>query len=257
MAKYAIANRYITISCLKDETHDGEGIEIVKNERIKNGDQESQYTYQIYHFKSRIPKFIRWAVPDKYLHFHEESWDTYPYYKTLDRVPGLGEKFGLDVESQHIPYKYGQQIPYNALNLSKDELAHRKIWYLDIVDQDPDGIEKNYNLEGFSCPQCGIEKMQGKKGSWSPHNIPEWVKTYKGEMICCIKVVKFHLKWWGIQKAVEKLVTQSVFPKLFVGTHRKMVGWVQNWYNLSMDDVLKMEQEVMAQQQGGKEFEKD
>ncbi|KAK8838879.1 hypothetical protein M9Y10_032921 [Tritrichomonas musculus] len=255
--KYSIGNRYMNLEYVKSEAGGGEGIELVQNEKFKNDNEEGQYTYKIFHIKSKIPGFIRWAVPDKYLHFHEKSWNAYPHYNTHNFVPSLGDDFILKVESQHIEYRHGMKFPENALKLSEEELKKRKIWYLDIVDGDPKPSEENLIMEGFSCPEAGISELKGKDGSYDHSKVPEWTKHYNGDMVCCIKVVKFHFKWWGLQKAVEKFVTKSVYPKIFTDSHRKLISTSKDWFQLSYDDILRLEIEAADKQKEGEGFIKD
>lgn len=255
ISKYHIGHRYMNLEYVKDEAGGGEGIELVKNEPYTNEKETGQYTYKIFHVKSKIPSFIRWAVPDKYLHFHEESWNAFPHYYTVDFIPAMGDKFLLHVESQHIPYKSGMKFPENALNLSNEDLSKRKIFYCDIVDGPK--YEKHMDLEGFSCPEANIDKLIGKKGSFNHENPPEWTKNYKGDMICCIKVVKFHFKWGGLQKTVESMLTKKEYPKIFTESHRKLIKTAKDWYNLNEDDLLRLENEAKEKQNGGEEFEKD
>ncbi|KAK8897485.1 hypothetical protein M9Y10_015440 [Tritrichomonas musculus] len=91
----------------------------------------------------------------------------------------------------------------------------------------------------------GITKLSGNKGSWKSDQVPEWTKNYKGDMICCIKVVKFHFK-------VENLLTNKNYPKIFTESHRKLISSAKEWYNLTEENILNMEK-----QNGGEEFEKD
>lgn len=253
--KYHIGHRYMNLEYVKDESGNGEGIELVKNEKYTKGNESGQYTYKIFHVKSKIPSFIRWAIPDKYLHFHEESWNAFPHYYTVDFIPAMGDNFLLHVESQHIPYKSDMEFPENALNLPKEDLEKRKIYYCDIVDGLPH--DKKLDLEGFSCPEANITKLTGKSGSFKHDQVPEWTKNYKGDMICCIKVVKFHFHWGGLQKSVESMLTKKSYPKIFTESHRKLISTAKDWYHLTEDDILRLETEAQEKQDGGKEFEKD
>lgn len=253
--KYHIGNRYMNLEYVKDEAGSGEGIELVKNEKYSKENESGQYTYKIFHVKSKIPSFIRWALPEKYLHFHEESWNAFPHYYTVDFIPAMGDNFILNVESQHIPYKSGMEFPENALNLSKDELDQRQIYYCDIVNGDQ--YDGKYDLDGFSCEEAGITKLSGKKGSWKSDQVPEWTKNYKGDMICCIKVVKFHFKYYGLQGTVENMLTNKNYPKIFTESHRKLISSAKEWYNLTEENILNMEKQAKQKQNGGEEFEKD
>lgn len=117
--KYQIGNRYMNLQYVNDEAGGGEGIELVKNEKYSKENESGQYTYKIFHVKSKIPSFIRLALPEKYLHFNEESWNAFPHYYTVDFIPAMGYIFIINVESQHIPYKSGMEFP--RMNLINDK----------------------------------------------------------------------------------------------------------------------------------------
>ena len=258
LENYNIGNRYMNLEYIREEKGGGEGIEIVKNEPFVNGNEKGQYTYKIFHVKSKLPGFIRWAVPDKYLHFHEESWNSYPHYVTKNRVPGMGKDFILDVESRHIEYKNGMNIPDNAIGLTEKELEIRKVVYLDIVDGEPEPEKPEHIMEGFVCPEAGIDTpLKGKKGSYKSSKIPRWTKKYDGDMIMCIKVVKFHFKWWGLQSAVEKFLMKTVYPKIFTESHRKIIASSGKWFNLTMDEITRMENQAHEDQREDDDFERD
>lgn len=226
-----------------DGKEDTSGIEIVKNEPYTKDKETGQYTYKIYHIQSKVPDFIKWAIPEKYLHIHEESWNAYPHYHTVDFVPDLGDDFVLDVETENIKYTKGMTFPENALNLPPEELEKRKIRYIDIVD----GIQpkdKKLKMEGFQEPAAGImTPLRGTKGSYDKHEIPKWVENYTGDMVCCIKVVKFRFHKWGLQAAIESYVTKTFYPKIFTESHQKLIASAKSWYPLTMDQIVEMEKE--------------
>ena len=65
----------------KEETGNGEGIEILANEPYTKDGETGQFTHKVMHFKSRVPSFIRWAIPDKYLYLTELSYNSYSQRK--------------------------------------------------------------------------------------------------------------------------------------------------------------------------------
>jgi uncharacterized protein YaaR (DUF327 family) len=91
-------------------------------------------THKIMHFKSKVRGFIRWAIPEKYLHEHEKSDNSYPHYHTGYECPGMAEDFYVLVECQYVPYDKMEGCTENALNLSPEELAILKVVHLDLVN---------------------------------------------------------------------------------------------------------------------------
>ena len=278
--QFQIAKGYTTLQMIKNMSGDGEGIEIVKNEEpFENEKEKGVITQKIYHVKSKIPSFVRWAVPDKYLHFYETSYNCFPHTTTIDSVPALGDDFILKVESYHLPIDTKKDsnetnqfsIPDNALNLNDDELKSRKIVYIDILngpgskssnsvpsytDENENTSSENMkegdlNIRNFVCPEIGLTKPLGEVDqtkTYNPDDIPAWAKKYNGPMMLIVKVVHFHLKWFGIQTAVENLVANTFYPKLFTDTHRKFLLSANEWKSLTRDDITKLEIQIKEEQ---------
>ncbi|KAK8886161.1 hypothetical protein M9Y10_041621 [Tritrichomonas musculus] len=271
-ARYEIANRHMCLDYVKTESHGGEGIEVVKDETydMKQEDpnappKKGQHTYKILHIKSKIPAFVRWAIPDKYLHFHEDSTVEYPHYYTKYTVPGFGDKFYCDISSQHCEYVCDgdgvmKNFPENALNLSDDELKERKIVWLDIVHGNPKKSENS--LKDYKCEQYNLdfsspvfsEKEDPHKAKQREEFPPFWTTQYKGPMMCAIKVVKFELNN-SLKSMVEKIVTESAMPKVFVESHRRMLHCIGDWYDLTVPDMEKLEEEQRIEQKKNVKFD--
>ena len=261
LQQYKIGNLYMTAQRSKEETEQvqGEGIETITNEPFQNETESGQYTYKIMHFKSRIPAFIRWALPDKYCHCHEKSWNSYPHYHTEYAVPGLGDNFLMVIDSQHFAYEKNGKIPKNALNLTKEELKKRKIVYLDILDSKPKPDKPEHDLHGFVCPEAGISNpLQGspKNAKANEKNPPLWSTTYDGEMMIAIKVVKFNFHWKGLQSITEKFAMNTFYHNLFLDTHRQLMRLADKWYPMSIDDVRAFENNIIEESRN-RNFERD
>ena len=227
----------------------GEGIEIVKNEPYEENGEKGQYTHKIMHFKSRIPSFIRWAIPDKYLVFEEKSHNAYPHFHTVYEMPGMGQDFYLLVESLHLEYNKAEGCPENAIGLSEEDLKIREIVYLDIVNGKPNPEKKEWNMRGFSCPEAGINTpLEAPVKGRDENKVPEWVDFYDGELMICVKVVKFNFSWKGLQSAVEKLALWKVFHNVFLDSHRALMSWVKDWYPMTIDQIREIEHQLEDEQ---------
>lgn len=263
LEKYQIANIYMTAKRSQEESKQvqGEGIETIKDEPFSNEKESGVYTYKIMHFKSRIPRFMRWALPDKYCHCHEESYNAFPHYNTIYNQPGLGENFIMSVESYHVPYKHGEPIPDNLLNLTPKELEMRKIMYLDVLGNKPKP-SKERDLSKWQCPILGVTKPfaeynpKKKKKDDSLTEPPDWTTTFDGEMMVAVKVVKFMFKWKGLQTVVEKFGTQKFYPNLFTDAHRDILRWSDQWASMDMQQVREYEKRVY-EETNALGFEKD
>lgn len=275
-ARYEMGNRHMCLDYVKTESHGGEGIEVIKDETydIKQEDpkappKKGQHTYKILHIKSKIPAFVRWVIPDKYLHFHEDSTVEYPHFCTKYTVPGFGDKFYCDIDSQHCEYVCDgngvmKNFPENALNLSPEELKERKIVWLDIVHGNPKKSENSlkhfkcneYNLN-FDDPVFKNDDGESKEKHHHKENFPPaWTKHYKGPMVCAIKVVKFELDN-SLKAVVEKTVTESAMPKVFIESHRRMIHCIHDWYNLTVNDMEKLEEIERQKQKKNIKFDQE
>ena len=254
--QYQIGNLYMCCQRTRETQGGGEGIEIVTNEPYEEDGEKGQYTHKIMHFKSKIPAFIRWAIPDKYCHLHEKSHNSYPHFHTLYENPGLGKDFYLLVESQHIVYDKAKGCPDNVLGLTEEELKIRKVMYLDIVNGKPGPEKKEWNMVGFQCPEAGVNQpLTAPKKTRNEDKPPEWVENYDGELMICVKVVKLLFKWRGLQNAVEKYALNTTFHDVFLDSHRALMSWAKEWYPMNLEQIRAMEREL-EEEQRRMEFEK-
>ena len=247
--KYKIGSRYVINNYVKDTQTNGEGIEIVKCEPYQKDNESGIYTYKIFHMKSKVPQFIRWAIPDKYLHIHEESYNGFPHLYTTEFVPGCGDSLILSIETQHFEYKKGTEIPDNSVNLSDEELKQREIIYIDVLNGESSFSNiPEEKIEGFVFPEAGIDKPLSSPPGYDKTQLPKWIDNYDGPLMCCVKVVRFEFKWFGLQTAVEAYVSDIFYPKLFTETHRRIVGTMKSWYNLTWEDVRNEEDRLESEQ---------
>jgi hypothetical protein len=251
--QYRIANIYMIAAASREESgqKQGEGIEVLQNEPFQNETESGQFTYKIMHFKSRVPGFVRVCVPDKYLHIHERSWNSYPHYRTEYELPGMGAAFVMSVETQHVPYRPNDPFPDNAVGLSPENLAKRKIVWLDLVDSKPQPDPKSIEYcRGFVCPEGGIASpLTGdKKGRAADESKPPlWAKSYPGEMMCCVKVVTFRFRWRGLQNLTENYVMNTIYHNVFLGGHRKLTKWAGEWFRMTIEEVRAFEARLLEE----------
>lgn len=232
-AKYSVNKR------TREETGGGDGFEIVDSGYFDEDGIRGRYVHRVLHFKNRVPGAIRWLIPDKYAHVHENNRNAFPHYTATFRDPPLGDKMILDTETRHFEYTKGMQIPENCMNFTPDELRIRKIRYLDVLNG-PKSEKEKYDIHGFSCPEAGIQELVGPTGKSNDKEIPEWVEHYNGPITLIIKTVKFHLQFVG-QNKIEKYVTKNVWYHVYLDTHRAMLKDAPDWVNFTEEDIARME----------------
>jgi len=207
----------------------GEGVEVIKNEPFEDEMGKGQYTFKVYHVGSSLPSFFSMVLPSKALDVHEESWSAYPYCKTVISCHMLGERFSMTLLSMYKDNDDGNTA--NIHNLSKDKLAKRKVVKIDIAnDEFPSNCTDD--VRKFKSTVTGRGPFVGK----------DWEKQCNPVM-WCYKLVMIECKIWGIQTKVESKLTE--FERtLFLRLHRRMVCTMDNWVNVSMEQIRAIEDET-------------
>jgi hypothetical protein len=244
-----IASAYSVNRRTQEETGGGDGFEITDQGDFEEDGNPGHYVHRIFHCKSKVPAFLRWALPERYAHLTEVNRNAFPHTVTTFHIEGT-DFFMLHTETRHVVYERGMEIPDNLLRLSDDDLRIREIFYLDLLSGPSKKPE--FDLHGFVCPEAGIQELKSPRGTINDRAIPEWVANYDGAVTLIVKVVKFNFQWRGLQSAVEALVTKSVFYHTYLDTHRAMVKWSPIWSQMTLEQVWQMENEIrdaLAQQQ--------
>ncbi|XP_063605865.1 phosphatidylinositol transfer protein alpha isoform-like isoform X2 [Penaeus indicus] len=247
--EYQVAQLYSVAEASKNETGGGEGVEVLKNEPFDNhpllGDRFSkgQYTYKIYHLKSKVPSFIRLLAPEGSLEVHEEAWNAYPYCRTIITNPGyMKDAFYISIETLHAP---GDGQMENAHELTGEKLKLREVVPIDISN-DP---VKSTDYKADEDPT----KFKSEKTGRGPLVGPEWWKKCDPVMTC-YKLVTCEFKWFGLQTRVEKFI-QDIERRLFTNFHRQVFCWMDRWHGMTMDDIRRLEDktkdELDSQRQQG------
>jgi hypothetical protein len=195
-----------------------------------------------------MPALLRLVVPDKYLTFHSKHWEAWPHERSEMTNPGMGDGFMMKMDVQHIPYRPSEPFPDNLLNLNAEQLAMRKIVWIDLVDSKPQPDKKEDSLRGFVCPEGGIlTPLTGaKKGKAADESKPPvWTESYQGDMVCTVRVVQSRFKWKGLQTMMEKNMT-TMNRTMILDMQRKIVRWAAEWYNLTNADVQGIEERFKA-----------
>jgi len=207
----------------------GEGVEINKNEPFEDGSGEGQYTKKTYHIGSSLPGFVSMIIPSKALDVYEESWNAYPFCKTVISCPLLGERFNMTLLSMYKDDDDGNT--YNVHNLSKDMLTKRKIVKLDIAN-DEFPTRCTDDPRNFKSEVTGRGPLIGK----------EWEKK-QTPIMWCYKLVIVEMNIWGIQNKVESKIIEFE-RNMFLRLHRRMFCSIDQWINLSMEQIRDFEDQT-------------
>ncbi|XP_068221534.1 phosphatidylinositol transfer protein alpha isoform-like [Palaemon carinicauda] len=237
LEEYHLAQLYGVAEVSKHETGGGEGVEVLKNEPFTDesllGGQftSGQYTYKVYHLKKKVPTFVRLLAPEGALEFHEESWNAYPYSKTVYYNPFMKESFTLAIESLHTTDRGTQE---NVHKLPLDKWKSVEVVPIDIVN-DPLGPSDYKEEEDPS-------KFKSTKTGRGPLKGPKWWEECQPVMTC-YKLVTCEFKWFGVQAKVERSI-QDFERRIFTIFHRQIFCWMDLWYGLSLDNIRQIEDDT-------------
>ncbi|CAN8077357.1 unnamed protein product [Agarophyton chilense] len=235
-AEYYIAQLYMVAKSSQEETGKtaGEGIEIVRNEAFDENSPVNihkmppgQYTEKIMHLRSRLPKFVAMVLPVSMTEIVEKSWNSFPWCKTEYSNPFFGEKFYMSVETMHADDRGTQE---NAVNLPAEDLAKRKVDYLNIACEDP-----SVPMEKGEDPTKFLSEKTGRG------NLSSTFMEDHDPIMTCYKVVKLRFKVFGLQSKAEQWGHLYGIRNPFLQYHRKIFCWIDEWYGMSIADIRAIE----------------
>mmetsp|Transcript_4619 Transcript_4619/g.8067 ORF Transcript_4619/g.8067 Transcript_4619/m.8067 type:complete len:269 (-) Transcript_4619:156-962(-) len=233
--EYHIAQLYMVAKASAEETgkQQGEGIQIIHNHPYtdnEHGLPPGQYTEKIMYFKTRVPSFISMLMPESALQLTERSWNAFPKSLTIYHNEWLGDRFHLSVETMHSDDR-GTQA--NANQLHQSELDVRKVDYINISCDDV-----NVKFSEENDPRAYVSKKTGR----GPFD-ERWFEK-SAVCSCAYKVVRLRFRMWGVQTKVETWGHQYGLRGAFVEYHRKLVCWMDEWFDLGIEDIRKMESDI-------------
>jgi len=241
--EYQIGQLYGVAEMSKNETHGGEGLEILINEPYTDTDQSGQYTHKIYHLSSRVPTWIRLLAPSTALNIDEKAWNAYPYCKTVMTNQFMADKFSITVETRHAPDAGTQE---NIHNLPPDLLSKRQVDYVDIV-KDP--IEaKDYN------DKTDPAKFHSTKTSRGPLSA-DWREKWTGPVMCCYKLITVEFKVMGVQGRVESFIHKTSRYQM-LKLHRQIFCWLDQFADLTLEQIREIEEKTKKELQEKLHLEK-
>lgn len=239
--EYQIGQLFSVAEASKNETGGGEGVEVVKNEPFDDpavlGESypKGQYTFKIYHLKSKIPRLLHMLLPAGSTEVHEHAWNAYPYCRTILTNPSyMKDNFMVKIETLHAPDR-GTQT--NAHNLTAESLKKRDILFIDIAN-DPVAsrdYKQNEDPTKFTSEKTGRGPLQGK----------EWKQDCEPVM-CAYKLVTVEFKWMGLTNKIESFIMKQE-ARLFLNFHRQLFCWLDRWYGLTIADIRALEAETKRQ----------
>ncbi|KAI6650935.1 Phosphatidylinositol transfer protein alpha isoform-like isoform X2 [Oopsacas minuta] len=233
LEEYPIGQLYATARVSMNETGGGDGVEIIENVPYEKGAEKGQYTHKLYHLEQKVPKFVRYIAPKGSLEVDEEAWNAYPYCKTVITNPRyMKDNFILSVTTKHVDNDRG--TIENIHDLTPEQLEKREIIIIDIVNE-----QHHYGYNEAEDPAMH-KSVLANRGPLEKDYIHSHVP-----IMCAYKLVITEFKWWGLQTRAENLIG-NFQRKLFTRTHRQMFVWMDEWFNMTMEDIRQYEEKTKA-----------
>ncbi|CAI5962320.1 unnamed protein product [Closterium sp. NIES-64] len=157
-------------------------------------------------------------------------------------------KFSITIESIHLADRgdsenalglSGEQVRQRkverALGLSEEQVKQRKVERVDIASHERDMWTRLIAKSGVDPSKLALPKA--KRGPLAPG----WQEACEPVMTA-YKMVTVDAPYWGFGKRLELFVLAGE-RALFLEGHRKMYGWMDEWCELTMDDVRRIEKD--------------
>ncbi|CAM2102026.1 unnamed protein product [Caretta caretta] len=250
--EYRIGQLYMISKHSHEQSDRGEGVEVVQNEPYEDPNHgNGQLTEKRVYLNSKLPSWARAVVP-KIFYITEKAWNYYPYTITVKIIciilfcfffflsylllpmDKLGPEYTcsfLPKFSIHIETKYEDNKGSND-NIFDNEAKdlEREVCFIDIAcDEIPERYYKeSEDPKHFKSEKTGRGLL--KEG---------WRETHQ-PIMCSYKLVTVKFEVWGLQTRVEQFVHKVVRDILMIG-HRQAFAWVDEWYDMTMDEVREFE----------------
>lgn len=229
--EYRIGQLYMIARHSFEQSSGGEGVEVVANEQVNdevNG--AGQFTEKRIHLSSHLPYWVQSLIP-KIFYITEKAWNYYPYTIT-EYTCSFIPKFSISIQTR---YEDNNGTTDNCLGLTQEELEQREVDFLDIAY---DEIKPHHYKEAED-PKF-FKSVKTERGP-----LVEGWRNSSRPIMCCYKSVSVKFEVWGLQTKVEDYVQGAIREILLLG-HRQAFAWMDEWYNMTIEDVREYEQEMQA-----------
>ncbi|KAI2664004.1 Phosphatidylinositol transfer protein beta isoform [Labeo rohita] len=91
-----------------------------------------------------------------------------------------------------------------------------------------------------------FKSVKTGRGPLGPNWKKELVNNPDCPRMCAYKLVTVKFKWWGLQNRVESFIHKQE-KRIFTNFHRQLFCWIDQWVELSMEDIRRMEEETQKE----------
>ncbi|XP_060522060.1 cytoplasmic phosphatidylinositol transfer protein 1 [Cylas formicarius] len=230
--EYKIGQLYMIARHSLEQSGDGEGVEVIENRECEDPVHgQGQYTEKRIHLSNRLPYWVQAIIP-KIFYVTEKAWNYYPFTIT-DYTCSFIPRFHISIQTK---YEDNNGSTDNCLSLSPEQLAERIVEVVDIAYDDVSA--KHYKEE--EDPKF----YKSKKTNRGPL-IEGWRSNFQ-PIMCSYKLVNAYFEVFGLQTKVEEFIQLCIREVLLLG-HRQAFTWMDEWIDMSLDDVRKFEATLQQQ----------
>lgn len=234
--KYSIARRTL------DDADEKGGVERVMTDVRQWNGREACYTKLFYRYKKRIPTFMKLVIPNNFTELIEEVYDQFPVKTSVFSIQDRPKTLDMTVTTHVSEYTGENQIFDDTDVYSQEEIAHREIYYLDVVNT-KSAKSDDYKIDGFECPEANIGKLTAN-GRADKNKVPEWTKNYNGPMCIARKIIRVKVSIFGLSSLAEELVSHTLLPGLYADLHKGMIYWSKSWNAMNFQQILAYETDI-------------
>eukprot|EP00291_Cryptomonas_curvata_P028204 CAMPEP_0172208138 /NCGR_PEP_ID=MMETSP1050-20130122/34287_1 /TAXON_ID=233186 /ORGANISM="Cryptomonas curvata, Strain CCAP979/52" /LENGTH=374 /DNA_ID=CAMNT_0012887659 /DNA_START=17 /DNA_END=1139 /DNA_ORIENTATION=+ len=256
--EYRLGQIYMVAKVCSELTDakDGAGVESIANENMADIPEAISkfptfssdmctssciYTKKHYHFRSRLPSYVRVICPKSATFMIEQSWNCFPYGKTEICHPSFS-KFKIAIETLNVPAQRDSEgnivFDENVLPYTPEELKKRKVQVVDIADS----ADVDAGTYSAATDPKLVASLKAGRGPLSENWFQQW-----GDRPCMIayKKVVISCAYFGIAGTVEDYL-EGYERSLFKGTHRKLYSWMDEWFGMTEEQIRAWEQQMNA-----------
>eukprot|EP00850_Spirogloea_muscicola_P007359 SM000037S13494 [mRNA] locus=s37:192110:197390:+ [translate_table: standard] len=156
----------------------------------------------------------------------EKSWVTYPHMRSVLTIPFFS-KLRYEITTICLDDDGSSE---NVHKLPPAELERRKVDRFDIASDKvarPDYV-RALDPALFHSQKTGRGPL---RPGWQSHTKP---------LMCAYKLVKAQANYWGVQRRAEGFMISGL-RSLFLLTHRNAFCYIDEWWNLTYDQIMELE----------------
>ncbi|XP_077290230.1 cytoplasmic phosphatidylinositol transfer protein 1 isoform X2 [Arctopsyche grandis] len=227
--EYRIGQLYMIARHSHEQSDQGEGVEVVANAECEDPEHgKGQFTEKRIHLSSRLPYWVQSLIP-KIFYVTEKAWNFYPFTIT-EYTCSFIPKFSISIQTK---YENNNGSTENCLNLTEEQMEAREVDFIDIAydDMNPKHYKETEDPKFYKSAKTGRGPLvEGWRDDQDP-------------IMCSYKLVNARFEVWGLQTKVEDFIQRCIRDILLLG-HRQAFAWVDDWVEMTIDDVRVYEEEM-------------